>query len=190
MARERAVEARSLLSRAALILVGALLALPILLIASTMVVLEGRLAADPAGPGVAAPAADYARSFSMTVRDGDRTIRLWLEDLDGLPSFRQTIEVDGQPVSDRIYRAAERTLDTREAESGLAWSRLEDVAPEQMELSGLAAGPAAWALEYGIGDHQVDTGSGTLDITVHSVAEDIPAEVFQLPPGAEPVPAE
>ncbi|MFA4841446.1 MAG: hypothetical protein WC580_07045 [Agrococcus sp.] len=190
MARERASLASGTLARAALALVGVLVALPILLVATTMVVLESRLTADAAGPAVPAPAADYARSFSMTVRDGERTIRLWLEDLDGLPSFRQTIEVDGQPVSDQIYRGDERTLDTREAESGLAWSRVEDVAPEDVQLSGLAAGPAAWALEYGLGDHQVDAGSGTLDITVHSVEEDIPAEVFQLPPGAEPAPAE
>lgn len=189
MARERAVEIGSALKKAALVLVGALVALPVLLIATTMVALEGRLAADPAAP---AAATDYARSFSMTVLEADRTIRLWVEDLDGLPNFRQTIEAGGTTVSDQVYRAAERTLDTRrmDAESDLAWSRAEDVGPEELQLSGLAAGPAAWALQYGPGDHQVEVGGGTLDITVLSVDEDIPADVFQLPPDADITTAE
>lgn len=193
MARDRTGAISSALTKVALPLVGVMLALPVLLIASTMVVLESRLAANAAaGSGAPAPAPEYARSFSMTVYEPDRTIRLWLEDLDGQPNFRQTIEVDGQPVSDQIYRAEERTLYTGEpgAESKLAWSSVEDVGPEELQLTGLAVTPGAWALEYGVGDHQVRVGEGTLDITVHSVEEDIPAEVFNLPPDADPVPTE
>lgn len=161
MARERAVEVRNALTRAALILVGVLVALPVLLIATTMVVLESRLAAGAAGSAAPVAAPEYARSFSMTVLESDRTIQLWVEDLDGLPSFRQTIEAGGAPVSDQLYRAAERTLDTRQmdAESDLVWSRAEDVGPEELQLSGLMAGPAAWALEYGPGAHQVQSVS-------------------------------
>lgn len=192
MARERAVDVRGALTRAALVLVGVLVALPVLLVASAMVALEGRLSADAANPAGAAAAPEYAPTFSMTVYETDRTIRLWVEDLAGMPNFRQTVEVDGEPVSDQIYRADARTLDTREidAESDAAWSRVEDVGPEELQLSGLATGPAAWALEYGVGDHQVPAAGGALDITVHSIGEDIPAEVFELPPGAEPAPAE
>ena len=193
MERERTGPVRRVLTTAALSLIGVMLALPILLIASTMLVLESRLAAN-AGSAMGAPAqaAEYARSFSMTVSEPDRTVRLWLENMEGQPNFRQTIEVDGQPVSEQLYLSEEQTLYTAEAnaDSELAWTMVEGVTPEQMQLSRLATGPAAWALEYGVGDHQVPVQGGSFDITVHSVDEDIPAEVFELPPDAAPVPAE
>lgn len=192
MARERSVDASSTLTRAALVLVGVLVALPVLLVTTTLVVLESRLAAGAASSAAPIAAPEYARTFSMTVLEADRTIQLWVEDLDGQPNFRQTVEAGGAPVSDQVYRAAERTLDTREmdAESDLAWSRLEDVGPDELQLSGLVAGPAAWALQYGPGDHQVQVDGRTLDIIVHSVDSDIPEDVFRLPPGAELTTAE
>lgn len=192
MARERAAGVRGTLTRTALVLMGLLIALPLTLIASTMVVLENRLTANAAEATAPAPAAEYARTFSMTVRESGQTIQLWVEDLDGLPNFRQTVEADGETVSDQIYRGDERTFDTlqMDAESSPTWTRVEDVGPEELQLSSLAAGPGAWAFEYGPGDHEVPTDGGALDITVHTVDEDIPAEVFELPQGAEPVPAE
>jgi hypothetical protein len=57
----------------------------------------------------------------------------------------------------------------------------EDLSPENIGISEIAAGPGAWAAQYGTGEHQIQVQEGMLQVTIHSVGEEIPDEVFDIP---------
>lgn len=186
---------RRAFGRAPLVALGAALVLPLILVVSALLVVESRLGAPAdAAPGAAdqPSASTYAQTFSMTIYEEGRTVRLWLKDLDSAPYFRQTIEADGKATSDQLYRFDEQTLYTAErgADGALSWSSASGLTPASLQLSDLAAGPGAWAAQYGPGEQEIPLAQGPVKVTIHSVDETIDSDVFELPEGADPVPAD
>ena len=182
-------------ARVPLVAVGVALVLPLVLVVMVLLSVEARSGASAqAGPGAGPqpPVAAYAQTFSMTIYEEGRTVRLWLADVDSAPYFRQTIEADGQVDSDQIYRYDERTLYTAEPDASgeLAWSSMPGVEPENLQLSVLTTGPGAWAAQYGPGEHEIPAAQGSLRVTVHSVDEAFDPTVFELPPGTDVKPVE
>jgi DMSO/TMAO reductase YedYZ heme-binding membrane subunit len=129
------------------------------------------------------PTQSYAQTFYMVIHDANQDIHLWVKDLDTEPYFRQTVETAGAPIFHLIYRYRERTLYTaeRDADTEIVWSRVENVTPEEMELSSIAAGPGVWAAQYGAGEHQIPWAGTVVHVTIHSVQEAIADEVFAVP---------
>lgn len=136
-------------------------------------------------PGTAsAPLPDsYAKSFHMVVRDGNQEIHLWTRNLDSEPYFKETVIVGGSPISHQIYRFNERAMYTAKLdESGqMTWSKSENMEPNSVGLSGILAGPGAWAAQYGKGEHQINFNNRVLPVTILSVDEAIDDEIFKLP---------
>jgi len=177
-----------------LVAVGVALVAPLVLVLLVLVAVESRAGAPAnadAGASAQLPSASYAQTFAMSIFEADRTVRLWLKDLDSAPYFRQTIEVDGEVVSDQLYRFDERTLYTAErgADGVLEWLSFSQVEPASLQLADLASGPAAWAAQYGSGEQMIPLEQGPLQVTIHSVDEIADAAAFELPQGADPVPA-
>jgi DMSO/TMAO reductase YedYZ heme-binding membrane subunit len=132
---------------------------------------------------------DVAQSFEMVIHADGKVSRLWARDLDEAPYLRLTAEVDGSPVSHQIYRYNERTLHTAQPgpDSELAWSSRAGVDPEDIGHSFLMARePAAWAAQYGTGEHRIQVPEGELRVTINSVDEPIGDEVFEIPHDADP----
>lgn len=178
-----------------LIAVGVALVIPIALLTTLVVATENQVtaAAVTASEQSRPDPGTYAQSFAMTIFEQDRIVRLWLVDLDTEPYFRQTIESGGTIVSDQIYRYDERTLYTADGGTGESgsWSSLSPVEPEELALSDLSTGPAAWAATFGPGDQQVPVGQGaTLRVVIDSVDEPIDPTVFMVPPGATVIPVQ
>lgn len=182
-------------SRAPLIAVGVALVAPVLLIGSALLFVESRLAmpatATP-GDGAQPALGTYAQTFAMSIFEEARTVRLWLKDVDTAPYFRQTIEADGQTVSDQLYRFDERTLYTAElgADGALTWSSVSGLDPADLQLASLTTGPGAWAEQYGPGEQEIPLAQGTIRVTIESVGEIADSAVFELPEGANPIPAD
>ncbi len=129
------------------------------------------------------PVQNYAQTFYMVIHDVEQDIHLWAQNLDSEPYFRQTVEIAGAPVFHRIYRYGERTLygAERGADAALVWSKVENVAPEEIELSSIATGPGIWAVQYGVGEHHIPWGGTAVHVTIHSVQEAIADDVFAVP---------
>lgn len=185
---------RQAFGKASLVTVGVALFVPLALVLSALLLVESRVRVPvSAGPGTGdrATASGSAQTFSMTIYEQGRTVRLWLKDLDSAPYFRQTIEVNGQQTSDQLYRFDERTLYTAkpDASGKLSWSSVAGIDPARLQLTSLASGPGAWAAQYGPGEKNIPLAQGTLRVTIHSVGEILDSAAFQLPQGANPVPA-
>lgn len=178
-----------------LVAVGVALVMPLALMVSALLVVEAQLGArggaEP-GSGDGPVATPSAQTFSMSIFDAGRTVRIWIKDLDTAPYFRQTIESDGQPISDQLYRFDEQTLYSAEldASGALVWSSVSGLNPASLQLSDLAAGPGAWAAQYGPGEQEIALPQGTLQVTIHSVDAPFEPGVFELPEGANPIPAQ
>jgi len=145
----------TLWTKIGLLALGVVLLTPMTLLTASVVVAEGQVRESSLRAREQAPPAsgEYAQSFAMTIFEQDRTIRLWLVDLDSEPYFRQTVESGGSTVSDQIYRFDERTLYTTDATAaGAAWSSITPVEPQDLALTNLITGPAAWAAEFGPGE--------------------------------------
>jgi DMSO/TMAO reductase YedYZ heme-binding membrane subunit len=176
----------------------AMLVMPMALMLGTVAYFDSRaLKENPALAGQAQPPEDtqaqvpdeYAQSFEMVIHVNGQETRLWVRDLDEEPYFRVTTEVGGAPVSDQIYRFAERTLYVAEQgpDTELTWSQTEDIDPEDIGLSQMLMEPGAWAAQYGPGEHLIPVPEGELQVTIHSVDEPIADEVFEIPEDADPV---
>lgn len=126
---------------------------------------------------------NYAQTFYMVIHDANQDIHLWAQNLDAEPYFRQTVEIAGSPVFHRIYRYGERTLYTAErgADTELVWSKVENVSPEEIELSSIATGPGVWAAQYGVGEHHIPWAGTSVHVTIYSVQGAIADEVFAVP---------
>lgn len=170
------------LTKAALGLVGLSLAAPVLLAATLVLILSGRLAGNqpPGGPAQAAPQ-EYAQSFHMIIRETNQNIHMWARNLDGVPDFRQVVEAGGNVVSQQLYVGAEKTLYSSQQNPSQepAWNKTGNLEPKDIGISNITAGPAVWALQYGVGDQQVRLQQGSLNVTVKSINQPIDDAVFK-----------
>ncbi len=197
--RKRQRQEGGVLAVAGVMAVVALFVLPLLLMSGTVAYFDSRgLKENPALAGQASPPEyaqpqrpeEYAQTFELTIHGDGQDNRLWVRDLDEAPYFRLTTEVGGAVVSHQIYRYDERTLFVAEAgpSEELTWSRMEEVEPEDLGLVQMVLEPAAWAAQYGAGQHQIQVPEGELNITVHRVDEPLADDVFEIPEDADPVP--
>jgi hypothetical protein len=69
----------------------------------------------------------------------------------------------------------------RGADTELVWSKVENVSPEEIELSSIATGPGVWAAQYGVGEHRIPWAGTSVHVTIHSVQGVIADEVFAVP---------
>ncbi len=170
--------------------IGALFILPMVLVTGAVAFLDSRITVNNSEVSAQPVPQNYARSFSMVIREVDQDVYLWAKNLDTEPYFRQTVKSGGASVSHQIYRYAERTLYTAKlgADNKLMWSKNEKVEPENIGISNITAGPGVWAAQYGTGEHQIPLAGRTLQITINSVGEEIADEVFSIPVDANPTP--
>lgn len=175
---------------AAVVAIAILFAMPMVLATATVVYFDSRLIKEvPASIArQAQPAQNYSQTFYMVIHEPDRNIHIWARNIDSEPYFRQTVEKGGLIISHQIYRFGERTLYTKDV-GQLTWAKTENVGPENIGISSIAAGPGMWAAQYGVGEHQIKVSEGTvLRVTIRSVGEAIADEVFIIPEGADPLP--
>ncbi len=125
----------------------------------------------------------YAKSFYMVVKDGNQEIHLWARNLDSEPYFRETVIVEGSPISHQIYRYDERALYSAKLDESkqLVWSKSDKLEPENTGLSGIMDGPGAWAAQYGKGEKQIKINNKVLPVNILSVDEAIDDKIFKLP---------
>lgn len=175
-------ENKSMFSTLILLVLSMLFMLSIALPGGAVLYLESRSVDNPGTASAQLPN-NYARSFHLVARDGNQDIHLWARNLDSEPYFRETVEMAGSAISHRIYRYDDRAMYSAQLdESGqMAWSKSENVAPENAGIQGLAAGPGAWAAQYGKGEHQINFNNRALPVYILSVNEVIDDEVFKLP---------
>jgi len=177
-------QANSAASVVIVIFLAILFAAPMTLAAGAVLYFDGRLVqGSPSGAGATQPAGNYAKTFYMVVTDNNQAIHIWVRNLDSEPYFRQRVDVAGSTASEQIYRSDQRALYTaeRDASGQLAWRKQENVTPESIGLSNIAAGPGAWAAQYGVGEHQIRVAQGTIPVTIHSVEQAIEDDVFTVP---------
>jgi DMSO/TMAO reductase YedYZ heme-binding membrane subunit len=169
-----------------------MLAMPLMLMTGTVAYFDTRaIKENPALAQAEAQAPqEYAQSFEMVIHVDGQDTHLWARDLDEAPYVRLTVEVDGAPVSHQIYRHSERTLYIAEQGPGmeLVWSMVEDVTPQDIGFLQMVMEPGAWAAQYGPGVHQVPVQGTELEVTITSVEEPIPDDMFEIPEDADPVP--
>ena len=183
---------RGALRATGLALIGLSLVLPLALLSVVVVAAEQQVTSRASAAQQSETAAPYAQTFAMTILEEQRTIDLWLVDLDTEPFFRQTITVGGTVVSAQIYRFDERALYTSDNGSpdAPAWSVLSPVEPEALGLPDLSAGPAQWAAQFGAGEQQIPLADGTtVNVVIHAVDDPIDPAIFTLPPDAVVTPA-
>ncbi len=161
--------------------VGMLLTLSIVVPVGVILYLKNQTAETP-GTASAQPNT-YAQSFHMIARDGNQEIHLWARNLDKEPYFRETVIVGGTAVSHQVYRYDERAMYSAQLDASgqLVWSKSENMDPEKVGLSGILAGPGAWATQYGKGEHQINFNNRVLPVSILSVNEAIEDEIFKLP---------
>lgn len=191
--RTRDGQRKSILHMAVVVGVALLFVLPVALPTVTVAYFDSRLIKTPLAVGGRTPgelAQNYAQDFHMVIHDVAEDIHLWARNLDSAPYFRLTREVAGSPVEHRIYRYSERTLYIAELNEGgqLAWFKIENVGPQDIGISDVAARPGVWAAQYGVGEHQIRLAEGMVSVTIHSVGETIADEIFELPTGVDPTP--
>lgn len=171
------------------IAVGAALLVPILLVTTLVLMMNNNLGGKQA-PNPAAQANNpqaFARSFYIIIRQPEQNIHIWARNLGGQPDFRQTVEVNGQAVSHQLYIAAEKALYESQQTPGqtLKWNKTPNLEPGSIGIANITAGPAVWALQFGVGDQVVPVQQGSLNITIKSVNEPIADAIFQ--PTGNPV---
>lgn len=174
------------------IVLSVLFVTPMALATSVVVYFDNRVIKEAPTFAKQAPAQNYSQNFHMIIREANKDIFLWVNNIDTAPNFRQTIEVAGAPISHQIYRYSERTLYEAKlnADGKFAWTKVENVSPEDIGLTQVAAGPGAWATQLGIGEHQIPLAQGgSLKVSIINAGELISDEVFALPEDANPVPA-
>lgn len=177
-------QANSVVSIIFTLLLATLWAAPMTLAAGTIVYLDGKLVqGNPSGAAGTQPTGDYAKSFYLVVRDGGQEIHIWARNLDSNPDFRQRVDVGGSPVSEQLYRSDLKAFYTAErgSDGQLAWRKQENVTPENIGISNIAAGPGAWAAQYGVGEHQIRLAQGTIPVSIRSVGQTIEDDVFTIP---------
>ncbi len=182
--RQRGIgqEGMSMFQKIGVLGVGLLFILSIALPGGMVIYLESR-SVDTTGTASAQMPNSYAKSFYMVVRDGNQEINLWARNLDSEPYFRETVIAGGSPISHQIYRFDERAMYSAKLdESGqMAWSKSEKMEPDNVGISGISAGPGAWAVQYGKGEHQINFNNRMLSVSILSVNEAINDEIFKLP---------
>ncbi|GAB3796957.1 hypothetical protein GCM10028868_17560 [Virgibacillus kimchii] len=180
----------SLFQVAAVIGVAVMFAMPMALMMGTVAYFDsGLIKEPPAFSGQTESPENYAQNFEMVIQAEDQDIYIWVRDLDSEPYFRQTVEIEGEPISHQIYRYSEQMLYIGEpdADMELVWSEIENVGPEEIGILEVAIEPGVWAEQYGTGEHQIQVPEGELQITIQSVGEFIADEVFEVPNDGEPV---
>lgn len=157
------------------------LIIPIALVVTVILTMNNRLQSKQPPQAAAQQIQDYARSFHMIIREPNQNLHIWARNLDGMPDFRQAVEVNGQITSQQLYVYAEKSLYSSQQSPGqpAAWSRTGNLEPKDIGISNITAGPAVWALKYGPGDNQVKLQQGSLNISVKSVNQAIDSAVFQ-----------
>lgn len=182
--RQRGIgqEGTSMFQKIGVLGVGLLFVLSIALPGGMVIYLESR-SVDTTGTASAQLPDTYAKSFYMVVKDGNQEIHLWARNLDSEPYFREMVMVAGSPISQQIYRFDERAMYSAKLdESGqMAWSKSENMEPGSVGISGISAGPGAWAAQYGKGEHQINFNNKMLPVSILSVDEAIDDETFKLP---------
>lgn len=182
--RQRGVgqEGTSVFQKLGVLGVGLLFILSIALPGGMVIYLESRSVDNPGTASAQIPNS-YAKSFHMVVRDGSQEIHLWARNLDSEPYFRETVVVGESAISHQVYRYDERAMYSAKLdESGqMAWSKSENVLPENAGIQGLLAGPGAWAAQYGKGEQQINFNNKMLPVNILSVDEVIEDEIFKLP---------
>lgn len=183
--RQRGVghsKANSLVPSLTLLIFGSLFVLSIALPGGMVIYLESRSVDNPGTASAQVPNS-YAKSFYMVVRDGNQEIHLWARNLDSEAYFRETVIVGGSAISHQIYRYDERALYSAKLDESkqLVWSKSEKMEPANTGISGIMAGPGAWAAQYGKGEHQINFNNKMLPVSILSVDEAIDNEIFKLP---------
>lgn len=176
--------ANSAASVITVMLLAILFAAPMTLAAGAVLFFDGKLVqGSPSNTASTEPTGNYAKTFYLVVRENGQDIHIWARNLDSQPFFRQRIEVAGSVVSEQLYRADERTLYTAERDTNgqLSWRKQDNLAPENIGLSSITAGPGTWAAQYGVGEHQIPFSQGTLPVTIQNVGGPISDDVFAAP---------
>lgn len=163
--------------------IGILFVLPIALTLGSVAFLDSRIITEEQMATTQTIPQNYANSFYIEIKDGSQNISLWARNLDTDPYFRQTVSVDGFVAAHQIFRNDERALYTAERgdNDSLAWSKNENVNPQDVGISNIIAGPAIWAAEYGVGEHQIQIEGGALPVSINSVEETIEDSIFAVP---------
>lgn len=182
--RQRGIgqEGTSMFQKIGVLGVGLLFVLSIALPGGMVIYLESR-SVDTTGTASAQLPSSSAKSFYMVVKDGNQEIHLWARNLDREAYFRETVIAGGSTISHQIYRFDERAMYSAKLdESGqMAWSKSENMEPGSVGISGISAGPGAWAAQYGKGEHQINFNNKMLPVSILSVNEAINDEIFKLP---------
>ena len=184
--RRFAVKAQDGLQILALIGIGILFVSPVALVVGSVSFLDSRIITAEQTATTQVTPQNYARSFYMEIKDGNQNVSLWAQNLDTDPYFRQTISADDSIISEQIYRNDEKVLYTAEIgpTGSLVWSKTENVNSQNIGIANVLAGPGTWAMEYGVGEHQVQIESGVLPVSINSVAEEIEESIFTVPADA------
>ncbi len=158
--------------------------LPMVLMAGTVAYFDNRaIKESPALAEETQTPQNYAQSYEMAIHIDTQDIHIWVRNLDNEPYFRQMIEVEGEVLSDQIYRYNEQTLYMTELNTDMefVWSKLENMGPQDIGILDIAIEAGVWAAQYGIGEHQIQLPDGELSVTIFSVGEAISDEVFEIP---------
>lgn len=178
-----------ILKNAAVVGTAIMYIMPMVLLTGTVAYFDSRALEEPpfAAEQEHVIPEDSADSFEMILHSDGRDIYFWADNLESEPYFRQMMELDGETISDEIYRYSERTLYVGELDdnSEIVWSAIENIEPEDIGILEISNGPGVWAAQYGTGEHQIQLPEGELQVTIISEGEAIPEEVFEIPPEAE-----
>lgn len=180
-------QANSVAAVILVILLAGLFAAPMTLAAGTILYFDGRLVNGAStAAGTTQPTGTYAKTFYLVINDQGQNIHIWASNLDSKPFFRQRTDTGGVTVSDQIYRSDLMALydGERDASGQLVWRKQENVRPESIGLSNIAAGPGTWAARYGAGEHQVRLAQGSIQVTIHSVDKALDDDIFKIPDAA------
>lgn len=155
--------------------------IPVLLVSTVILTMNSQLKrGEPSKTSAQTAPSEYARSFYIIVRQQNQNIHLWARNLDGAVDFRQLTEENGTVISQQVYRFNEKTLYTIQQSPGQqpVLNKTPNLEPSAIGISNIIAGPAVWALQYGVGDNQVKTQQGVLNITIKSANQLIDDAVF------------
>lgn len=163
--------------------IGILFTLPMVLVTASVVFLDSRITVTPLSNMTASITEEYATSFEMVLHENNgQEARIWAQDLDTTPYFRQTIYVEGVPVAHQVYQFDTQTLRSaeRNAQGILVWTENKNVPPQNTGLGNVLSGPGVWAATYGVGEHTIQIGDQTVPVTIVSVNEEIKQSVFTI----------
>jgi hypothetical protein len=163
--------------------VGLIFTLPMIMTVGSVVYLDSKIITKEDMNSVNNISQNYAQSFYLTIKDGNQNISIWANDIDNEPYFRQKVSINNVLVSEQVYRNDEKTLYIAQQSQNneLVWSKQEDVSLQDINFTSILSGPAAWAKQYGVGDHNIQVGNGSLSVSVLSVEEKNEMDVFNVP---------